>query len=110
MLTNFGPMKGFTRSMGSITVMSNANGKPSKRQMGWEGQMETMKPNKANIELHTDFNGLKNNLVLKNASLNALPRNPKFRQFVNEFKSRATPSRFGKRRPRAAPTRRKRRR
>ena len=109
MLMNFGPMKGFTRSMGSITVMSNMNGKPSKRQMGWEGQIDTMKPNKANIELHTDFNGFKNDLKLKNATLAALPRNPKFRQFLNKFKSRAA-SQFRKRRPRAAPTRRKRRR
>lgn len=109
MLMNFGPMKGFTRSMGSITVMSNINGKPSKRQMGWEGQIDTMKPNKANIELHTNVNGVKNDLKLNNATLEALPRNPKFRQFINKIKSRAT-SGFGKRRPRAAPTRRKRRR
>ena len=106
---NFGPMKGFTRSMGSITVMSNVNGKPSKRQMGWEGKMETLKPNKANLEFHTDFNGLKNDLKLKNATLAALPRNPKFKQFLNKFRSRNS-SRFRKRRPRAAPPRRKRRR
>jgi hypothetical protein len=72
---------GFTKSVGQISMVNNVNGKEGKVNFDWDGNLKTTKPKKATIELHTNFNGRKNNLKLQNADITNLKSNNKFKQF-----------------------------
>ena len=78
-------MLGVTQSMGKVSMVNNVNGKEGKVQFGWDGKMKVTKPKRANIELHTEFNGHKNNLKLQNTNISNLKSNTKFKQFFTRL-------------------------
>jgi hypothetical protein len=75
----------FTHSKGQVSMINNVNGQVNKQEIDWDGNVENLGKNKANLELHTNWNGTKNNLNLHNAQLATLSQNPKFKAFVGRM-------------------------
>jgi len=88
----------YTQSKGQVSMINNVNGRVNKQknhwivngqvnkqEIDWDGNVENLGKNKANLELHTNWNGTKNNLNLHNAQLATLSQNPKFKAFVGRM-------------------------
>jgi hypothetical protein len=76
---------GYSKSMGHVTMLNNSNGKQTKDDVEWDGNVETLDPNRANIRLHTNWNGYNTNLNLKNADVQNLNENPRFQNFFERL-------------------------
>jgi hypothetical protein len=78
-------IQSYTRSMGELSMINNINGKQTKQQIDWDGNIENLGDNKANVELSTDWNGMKKKLSLKNAAMSKISQNKRFQQFFKEL-------------------------
>jgi len=76
---------GYSKSMGHVTMLNNSNGKQTKDDVEWDGNVVTLDPNRANIRLHTNWNGYNTNLNLKNADVEHLNENPRFQSFFERL-------------------------
>ena len=77
--------RGYSHSKGQVSMINNVNGKVNKQEIDWDGNIENLGQNKANVAFHTNWNGTKNNLNLHNAQLATLSQNPKFKAFVGRM-------------------------
>jgi len=86
-----GKVQSYSRSMGEISMVNNINGKETKQKIDWDGNIENLGDNKANLKFHTDWNGDENDLTLKNTPLTTISQNKKFQQFVQKLTKARSP-------------------
>ena len=77
--------RGFFKSFGSMVMTNDINGKINNQKMNWDGSVSTVKPDAADVEFHTTWNGRHTNLKLKNADVKGLKTNPKVKQFFQRL-------------------------